>query len=379
MTAPTAPPPQAESGDPQRPAAPGGAPERRDLARRGAPNLLRRVLNSYAFRRICQSVFVIWLVSTITFLLMQMMPGNPIEIMAGRLNSAGMSHSQALATAENLVSYDTTAPLWSQYLGFLKGLVTLDFGNSLTNPSTTVFEHVMEYLPWTLFAVGAGIVLATVIGLSVGMAIAYKRGSVFDHTMTSVGSFLTGVPNYILIAAVVVIGYTVLGILPFLDMRGRITAGVEPGFNGVFLGDALFHAILPIIAFAFTATGSFLLNMKAATTEVLTEDYVTVARARGLKSGRISRSYVGRNAMLPIIPQIGLQLGTLVGGSIVIEQVLDYPGAGQMLITAISDRDYPVVQAAVIILATSVVIASLIVDLILVKVDPRIKSENQEA
>lgn len=365
MTAPAAPPPQPSVAE--------GTPPRT------AARVVRRVWTSYVFRRILQSVFVIWLVATITFMLMQLMPGDPIEIMAGRLNSAGMSHDQAMATAANIVSYDPDASAWSQYLGFLKGLVTLDLGNSLTSPSTSVFEHVMEYLPWTLFAVGTGIILAAVIGLSVGMATAYRRGSVLDHTMTSVGSFLTGVPNYILIAAVVVLGYTVLGILPFLDMRGRVTAGIEPGFDPVFFGDALFHAILPIIAFAFTSTGAFMLNMKAATTEVLTEDYVTVARARGLKPGRISRNYVGRNALLPVVPQIALQLGMLVGGSIVIEQILNYPGVGQMLMQAIGNRDYPVVQAAVIILATSVVITSLIVDLLLVKIDPRIKSENQEA
>jgi peptide/nickel transport system permease protein len=367
VTPPTAaPPPQKTADGGTRPAA-------------IAARVLRRIRASYAFRRVLQSVFVIWLVSTITFLLMHFMPGDPIQIMAGRLNSAGMSHEQAMATASNIVNYDPEAGVWSQYLDFLKGLVTLDFGNSLTNPSKTVFEHVMEYLPWTLFAVGAGVVLATVVGLSIGMAMAYRRGSAFDHAMTSLGSFLTGVPNYILIAAVVVIGYTVLGILPFLDMRGRITAGVEPGFDFVFFGDALFHAFLPIIAFAFTATGSFMLNMKAATTEVLTEDYVTVAQARGLKPGRISRGYVGRNAMLPIIPQVALQMGTLVGGSIVIERILDYPGAGQMLMQAIGNRDYPVVQAAVIILATSVVIASLIVDLVLVRIDPRIKNGGQDA
>lgn len=361
MTVPTAPPPT--DAEP--------AAERRA----SRPSVLRRVWTSYAFRRVCQSVFVVWLVSTITFLLMHFMPGNPIEIMAGRLNSAGMSHEQALATASNIIHYDTTAPVWRQYLEFLQGLVTLDLGNSLTSPGSTVFEYVMEYLPWTLFAVGAGVVLAVTVGLSVGMIMAYRRGSAFDHVMTSIGSFLTGVPNYILIAAVVVIGYTVLDVLPFLDMRGRITAGVEPGFNAVFLGDALYHAILPILAFSFTATGSFMLNMKAATTEVLTEDYVTVAQARGLKAGRIGRAYVGRNALLPVIPQIALSLGTLVGGSIVIEQVLDYPGVGQMLMSAIVNRDYPVVQAAVIILATSVALASLTVDLVLSKVDPRIKTE----
>jgi peptide/nickel transport system permease protein len=364
---------------PASPAAPKRASRTPAARPSAAARVLRRVRASYAVRRVLQSVFVIWLVSTITFLLMHFMPGDPIEIMAGRLNSAGMSHDQAMATAANIVNYDPGDGVWAQYLDFLKGLVTLDFGNSLTNPSKTVFEHVMEYLPWTLFAVGAGVVLATVVGLSIGMAMAYRRGSAFDHVMTSVGSFLTGVPNYILIAAVVVIGFTVLGVLPFLDMRGRVTAGVEPGFDPVFFGDALFHAFLPIIAFAFTATGSFMLNMKAATTEVLTEDYVTVAQARGLKPGRISRGYVGRNAMLPIIPQVALQMGTLVGGSIVIEQILDYPGAGQMLMQAIGNRDYPVVQAAVIILATSVVIASLVVDLVLVKIDPRIKTEGQDA
>lgn len=393
MTAPNAPSPEVDpatlasrgSADPATLASRESAQSRTEadgtppLARRPAPSGFRRVWASYAFRRIRQSVFVIWLVSTITFLLMHYMPGDPVEIMAGKLSAAGMSYDQARATAENIIAYDPDANVFVQYLDFLKGVVTFDLGNSLTSPSKSVYEYVMEYLPWTLFSVGAGVVIAVVIGLAVGMAMAYRRGSVFDHAMTAVGSFLTAVPNYILIAAVVVVGYTVLGILPFLQMRGRITAGVEPGFDFVFFGDALYHAILPIIAFAFTATGSFMLNMKAATTEVLTEDYVTVAQARGLKPGRISRGYVGRNALLPVIPQVALQLGTLVGGSIVIEQILDYPGVGQMLIEAINNRDYPVVQAAVIILATSVVIASLIVDLFLVRVDPRIKSEGQEA
>jgi peptide/nickel transport system permease protein len=347
----------------------------RDAASGTRRALALRVWRSYAFRRIRQSVFVVWLVATVTFLLMHFMPGDPISIMAGRFTTSGMPMEQARAAAENLIHYDTTAPLWQQYLEFLRGLVTFNMGNSLTSPSVSVGDYILQYLPWTLFTVGAGVTIAIVVGLTIGMAMAYRRGSALDHIMTPIGSFLTGVPNYILIAAVVVIGYTVIGVLPFLQMRGRLSPGVEPGLNAVFIGDALYHAVLPMLAFAFTATGAFMLTMKAATTEVLTEDYVTVARARGLKSGRIARSYVGRNALLPVMPQVALQIGMLVGGSVVIEQILDYPGVGQMLLRAVYQRDYPVVQATVIILATSVVVATLTVDLLLSRIDPRIKLE----
>lgn len=346
--------------------------------RKRAP-LLVRIWRNYACKRIRQAIFTIWFVATGTFFLARLMPGDPIEIMAGRLSEGGMTRDQAMGVAESIVPYTVDAPWYVQYWEFMVGLVTFDFGNMMTRPGTEVSDYILQYLPWTLFTIGLGVIIAVVVGLSVGMIMAYRRNGAFDHIMSPVASFLAGVPNYLLAAAVVVIGSTWLGLFSFTDMRGRLSPGVETGFTFTFIGDALYHAILPVFAYAVTITGGWILSMKAATTEVMTEDYVTVARARGLTGRRIGTSYIGRNAILPLMPQFALALGMLVGGAVLVERILNYPGIGGMFLEAINQRDYPVIQATAVILASTVVIANLICDLLASRLDPRIRLEDTEA
>ncbi|QSB05087.1 ABC transporter permease [Natronoglycomyces albus] len=338
-----------------------------------------RIWRNYAFKRIRQAIFTIWFVATGTFFLARLMPGDPIDIMAGRLTESGMTHAQARGIAEAIVPYDPHASWYVQYLEFMTGVVTFNYGNMMTRPSTEVTDYIMQYLPWTLFSVGLGVLIAVFVGLGVGMIMAYRRNGTFDHIMTPIASFLAGVPNYLLAAAVVVIGSTWLGLFSFANMRGRLSPGVETGFNMVFIGDALYHAILPVFAYAVTITGGWMLTMKAATTEIMTEDYVMVARARGLKGWRIGSNYIGRNAILPLMPQIALALGTLIGGAVLVERILNYPGIGGMFLESINQRDYPVIQATTIILASTVVIANLICDLLASRLDPRIRLDDTEA
>lgn len=337
-------------------------------------NPLLRLWRVYIVRRVVYALFVIWLVTSGTFFMVRAMPGDPIEVIAGRLSQQGMNIDQAREQARQVLPYDPDANLVWQYFQYFGHLLTGDFGWTISQRDTTVIEQIMKYLPWTLFSVGLGVVVAISIGMAVGMVMAYRRGSVFDHVATQIASTISAIPNYLGAMAIVLIGSTWLGLFDFWDMRGRLTEGVEPGFNAVFIGDALYHVILPVVTYAFTLTGAWALMTKAATTEVLGEDYITIAKARGLKDRRVGMSYVGRNSVLPMMPTMAFQIGTLVGGAIVVEEILSYPGVGQLLLKSISLRDYPVIQAVVLILTAAVVFSNLVVDLLNGWLDPRIRT-----
>jgi peptide/nickel transport system permease protein len=156
-------------------------------------------------------------------------------------------------------------------------------------------------------------------------------------------------------------------------MRGAYSPGVTIGFNLQFLGDALYHASLPIITYVLSTIGSWMLIMKSSTVSTLEEDYVTVARARGLRDGRIRMAYVGRNAILPLFAQLAISIGFVVGGSTLIEWLYQYQGIGLELYNAINMRDYTVLQGIFLVLTFSIVLANLLADLLYGRLDPRVR------
>lgn len=342
-------------------------------------SLPARIWGTYAVRRITYAILVTWLVMTGTFFMVRAMPGDPVEVLAGKLSMGGLSMAEARVRAEQALAWDPNANIFSQYFEYMGNLLRGDFGMVIGLHNTSVLDHIMKYLPWTLFSVGLGVVIAILVGLGVGMIMAHYRNGVFDHVMSAVASTMSAIPNYLGAMALILIGSTWLGLFDFWDMRGRLTIGVEVGFTAEFIGDALYHAILPVLTYALTITGSWMLVMKASTTEVLGEDYVTVARARGLTGRRIGTSYVGRNSILPLIPQVALAVGTLVGGAVIVEQILFYPGIGELLISSITTRDYPVIQGVVLLLTVSVIFTNLLVDLLNSWIDPRIRKEGAAA
>lgn len=324
------------------------------------------------------SLFTIYLVITGTFFLLRAMPRDPVEEMANSLIANGTHPDQAYSVARARISYDPDAPLIQQYFEYLANALRGDFGTTLTGRTEPVLDRIMEYLPWTLFSVGAGITIAVVFGLFVGMVLAYRRNGLLDQIVSPIAGVMAGIPNYLFLAVLILVGSVWLGFFDYAPMQGRLSPYVEVGFTFEFIGDALYHAMLPIIAYAVTVTGGWMLTMKSTTAEVLGEEYVTVARARGLKEGRIRTQYVGRNAILPVVPQIALALGTIIGGAIVVEQIMQYKGLGLMLFEATWRHDYPVVQAMTIFLTSAVVFANLLVDIINSRLDPRIRLNSKE-
>jgi peptide/nickel transport system permease protein len=324
-------------------------------------------------RAIARALLTIWIATTLTFWLIRLMPGSPVEIRIEELTRDGlMTYDDAVVVASTLFSIDLKAPIHEQYWEFLRDAVRGDLGSSFLSRGTPVMAIILSVLPWTLFAVGTGLLLSFVAGIGLGLVAAYRRNSVFDHVVSSVGSAVSSIPNYLLALLIVLFLGVQTRIVPITQMRGAYTPGIQPGFTPDFIGDALFHAALPISVFFLTHIGYWILTMRAATVATLEEDHVLAARARGLSDGRITTAYVGRNAMLPLVSQLAIAAGVAIGGAVVIEQVFVYQGMGLRLVRAIEQRDYPVMQGILLVTSAAIVVANLITDLLYAKLDPRI-------
>ena len=338
------------------------------------PTVVRRFTSAWLVRRFAKAILTIFLVTTMTFFLVRLLPGNPVDtFISTQIAQTGVSYADAAAQAQSLFSLDPDQPLIQQYLQYMLNMLHGDFGNSLLSPGTTVAEVIKTYLPWTLFSVGIATTLAFIIGIISGMVMAYRRESWIDHLLTSVGALLHAIPNYILAILIVVFLGVKLQLFDLTKARGSFSPGVEPSFSLSFLNDALYHATLPILAYTLTTVGSWALVMKSSTVETLGEDYVTVARARGLTDGRIRTGYVGRNAVLPLFSALAVSLGFVVGGAIFVEKIFGYQGIGYSLFTALNGRDYAVLQGIFLVLTISVVLANLVADILYSRLDPRIR------
>lgn len=340
--------------------------------------LWRRVVRNYAFKRIVRALLVTYIMITAVFFLLRLMPGNPVDVYINRLIQDGVPYQDAAASASALYSFDPDTPLIQQYFQYLGGVLRGDLGISVAAPGTPVMDIIARDLPWTLFSVGTALVIAVAVGLVLGMYIAYRRGGIADHFVSTVGSTLHAIPNYLMAIMIVVIGGVQLGWFDFVKMRGTYSSGIHPEFSLTFISDAFYHATLPIITYVLTTVGTWALVMKASTTQALGEDFVMVARARGLPSSRISSMYVGRNAVLPLVAQIATQAGFVVGGAIFVEFIFSYNGIGSLLFTSINSRDYPVIQGILLIITLTVVFANLIADLTYGLLDPRIRTSGME-
>jgi peptide/nickel transport system permease protein len=340
---------------------------------------LALVIRSYVLQRVIKALVTIFLITTLTFFLVRLLPGNPVETFINtQIGQYGMSYADAANQAAGLFAFNPNEPLSQQYGDYLLALAHGDLGRPLLSQGTTVGELIKSYLPWTLFSVGVGLLISFTAGIGLGMLIAYRREGVIDHALTALGSLLHSVPNYLLAIMIVVFLGVQLGWLPITNMRGAYSPGVTPALSFDFAKDALYHASLPIATYVLSTVGSWMLIMKSSTLATLDEDYVTAARARGLKDRRIATAYVGRNAVLPLFTQVAIAAGFVVGGSLLIEPLFQYQGIGWVLKNSVNQRDYPVMQGIFLVITASVVVANLLADLLYGRLDPRIRITTEE-
>lgn len=340
---------------------------------------LKKISKNVILRRFIKSIFTIFVVVSLTFFIIRLMPSNPIQIYINQLISQyGMTYKEAEALAASLFSIDLKKPLIFQYFDFLKNLFKGDLGISFLSRGTKVTSIIKEFLPWTLFSVGVSLLISFTLGIIIGMLIAYKRGSIIDVAITSIASILSSIPNYLIGIMILVFVGVQWRLIPVEAMRGSLSPGVKPGFTLTFIKDVFFHASMPILTYVISTIGSWILTMKSSTLSTLGEDYVLVAKARGLKESRITFSYVGRNAILPLFTSLTISLGFIVGGSVLIESIFVYKGIGWILWSSISSRDYPVMQGVFLIITISVIMANFLADLLYSRLDPRIRISGGE-
>ncbi|MDX2160817.1 MAG: ABC transporter permease [bacterium] len=341
-------------------------------------DLARRLFRSYAFRVTAQGIFTIWAVTTFTFILIRQMPGNPIEIRISQIIQAqNVTYEEALAQAAGLFDFDPSKPLIEQYVDYLGKVARGDLGESIVSAGTPVISQIMRYLPWTLFSVGLGLLFSFTVGILIGMAMAYWRGSVFDNVMTVFASVTFSIPNYIIALLILLIAGVQLQLFSVGQLRGAVDPSITPGFTLEYIASILEHAFLPVLTYVSATVGGWMLTMKSSTLATLGEEYVTVARARGLKNWRILTSYVGRNAMLPLVTQLAVSIGFVIGGSVIIEVIFVYPGIGSLLSSSIANRDYTTMQGVFLIIAIAVVLSNTLADILYGLLDPRISTSGE--
>ncbi len=335
---------------------------------------MRKLIRSYTFRTVVQGLITIWAVMTFTFFLIRLMPGNPAQIKIDEyVDRYGMSEDQARQQVAPLFNYDPDQPVFEQYVDYLSDLVRFDLGRSLTSTETPVAEQILRFLPWTLFSVGLALLVAFSLGVLVGLAMAYWRGGLLDNVMTVFASVIYAIPDYIIALLLIMVAGVQLKLIPVGELYGGSTQGIEPGFTVEYILDLLKHAFLPVFTYVLATIGGWMLTMKSSTISTLGEDYITVARARGLPERRLLTAYVGRNAMLPLMTRLAISIGFVVGGSAIIETLFLYPGLGRNLVLAIGLRDYTTMQGIFLVIAISVVVSNILADLLYGWLDPRVR------
>ena len=314
-------------------------------------------------------LLTLWAAVTINFFLPRLMPGNPALAMVAKFH--GRLSGQALVSLEDLFGVNTHTSLFVQYLHYLGDIATGNFGTSLYFYPEPVSRVVLDAIPWTLGLVGVATILAFVLGTGVGIVSAWRRGTWLDGIVPPVFVITSAIP-YFWVGMMFIL---IFGIrLQWLPYTFGYDPTLTPGLNGPFIANVLEHAVLPALALLLTTIGTWILTMRNNMVTTLAEDYVRMARAKGLPNRRIMLDYAARNAILPNLTGFAMSLGFVVGGAILIEYVFDYPGVGYMLLQAVENEDYPLMQALFLLITVAVLVAILLADIATAISDPRTRS-----
>jgi peptide/nickel transport system permease protein len=319
-------------------------------------------------RRIGFYVFTAWAAVTLNFLLPRMMPGGPVDAVMARFEGElPPSAEGAISAAFGL---DPKRGMWSEYVTYLGNIVHGDFGLSFTYFPTPVSTVIAGALPWTIILLSVATLLGAVIGLGLGVLSGWLRGTVMD-AIVPISALLRGFPQFWI--GLILISVAAIG-LGWFPASGGYSPSAAPGFTAEFLSDAAYHSVLPAATVVIGSVAGHMLLQRNMMVATLTEDYVLAAEAKGLRRQRIMLGYAARNAVLPSIAGFALELGIVVSGSLIVEKVFSYPGIGYVLYQAVSNQDYPLLQAILLVTTLAVLVANLLADLALFIVDPRTRT-----
>jgi peptide/nickel transport system permease protein len=324
----------------------------------------------YVLRRIGFYLVALWAAITINFLLPRLMPGSPIDYFISKYRDQLRNNPHALDAIRAMLGGNHD-PLLVQYVHYLGSLAHFDFGISYSQYPSRVSDILAGTLPWTLFLAGTSTILAFFIGTLLGIIASWRRGGFIDSLLTPITMFTYSFPSFfVAMLLLYFLGFT-LGWFPLQHTYGDT---VHPGLNAPFLLDVLWHAALPLAAIMVYSVGGWLLGMRNVMINTLSDEFITMAQAKGLSDRRVMLMYAARNAMLPQITSFAITIGYVVTGLVLIEYVFSYPGLGYTLVNAVQAEDYPLMQALFLLISVAMLGSNLIMDLLYARLDPRVRT-----
>ena len=322
-------------------------------------------------RRLVFYVFALWVAVSLNFLLPRLMPGDPVGGVLAHLSPAQIQSNPGIVQTYRDLLGGGNGSLGSEYVKYFKHAAQLDFGVSTSNYPAKVTEVIGRTLPYSIFLVGVAFLLAFALGITIGMVAAWRRGGLVDNIVVPTLMSLSAFPAF----------FTSLVAVYFLGLKAgwfpiqhAYDSGLVPGFNWAFLRSAVRHGELPVLVIVAAYAGGWVLNMRTVMINTISEDYVAMAHAKGLRDRRVMTRYAGRNAILPPLNGFAAQFAGAVGGLVFIEYVFSYPGAGLTLQQAALGNDYPLTQALLLVFAMCVILSNFIMDLLNFVLDPRVRT-----
>ena len=334
-----------------------------------------RIPISYIVRRLMLFFFIIWATASLNFLLPRLAPGDPVSAMVSRMSKVGattIGSDKLIAHYREL--FGLGLPLPVQYVRYLREIGQFNLGYSLAYFPATVMEIISRALPWTVGLLLTATIISFVLGTLLGALIVWRPNAHVASVVSTLLMVLSAIPYYLLAILLLYALAFWLKILP-AGGTGEIGKIAPEGFSN--WADIIRHSILPALSIVLASIGGWALSMRSLTVSVMGEDYLNLARAKGLPDRQIFLRYALRNAILPQITVLAIALGQVVSGAALVEIIYSYPGVGYQLYRAIGNADYSLIQGITFILVVTVAVAILVLDLLYPYLDPRISYQRR--
>jgi peptide/nickel transport system permease protein len=329
---------------------------------------------SFVGKRALQLLAVVFFGVSATFFVTHLSPISPVEQVLGRLAARSNMAPEAIIAMRAALTemYGVDEPIVSQYFNFWVRLFQGDLGPSLMAFPTPAMTVVMRAMPWTVALLVVATVITFLVGNLLGALAGYSQNNKFFKAFGIIAMGIQPIPYYIVAFVLLII----FGFLwPVLPISGGFAMNVTPGWTWPFVSSVLIHATLPALSLVLVGFGGWFLGMRALVSNVVTEDYVTYAELAGVRRSTIVGSYVVRNALVPQLTALAMTLGGVFSGTVITEQVFNYPGLGSLLIDAVNAGDYALVLAVSTVSVAAVAVAIFVVDLLYPLLDPRVRAE----
>lgn len=331
---------------------------------------MRGITLNYFLRRLAIFFLTIWIAASIIWLIPHLAPGDPISAMVARLASrSGFVENSAEIIAGWKERFGLNDSLPIQYVRFLGNIIHLDFGPSMANFPIPVSELINQALPWTIGLLLIAVTITFLLGNFLGAIMVWRRTPRLIKYLIPLGMMFTSLPS---ILAALFLAYVFSFLLNWFPLIGSYDMGMKPAFNLQFILSVIQHGVLPALSIVIVSFGYWTLGMRGMMITVEGEDYMSLARAKGLGPFYTLYRYMVRNAILPQITAFAITIGTLVSGQILVEYAFSYQGMGTVIYNAILNQDYPVIEGTSFMLIFITALSVLIIDLIYPLIDPRI-------